>query len=184
MPWCFTFEGYSSGNSIKTLYTPPSQSVSLFPGIPISQVIISVELSAFLIGLAWKPGGCSFLQFFLSSVRRPMAIPLIFRYFLVPSKFTCSIVKWGGNSTLFDDRRPPWTQYRSVALSQCSEFFKVEDLLVIGYVSCPSHDKQGSRQRQQCTGAAGYRDSREKGIRNPVDPVYWSSLLKAVLKVR
>ena len=30
----------------------------------------------------------------------------------------------------------------------------------------------GSRHRQQCEGAAGYRDSREKGISNPVDPVY------------
>ena len=37
----------------------------------------SVELSAFFNGLAWKPGGWSFLQFFLSSVRRPTAIPLM-----------------------------------------------------------------------------------------------------------
>ena len=47
-----TFEGYSSENSMVTLKTPPSQSVPFLPGIPVSQVIILLELSSFFVGLA------------------------------------------------------------------------------------------------------------------------------------
>ena len=53
------FDGYSSLNSSVTLYTPPSQSVPSFPGMPVSQNMIFDEPSPLETGRAWKPNGWS-----------------------------------------------------------------------------------------------------------------------------
>jgi hypothetical protein len=44
-------------------------------------------------------------------------------------------------------------------------------LLAMFYVLDMTSIKR-DRDSKGCEGEAGYRDSREKGIRNPVDPVY------------
>ena len=72
-----TFEGYSSENSMVTLKIPPSQSVPFLPGMPVSQIIILLDLSSIFVGLAKKSIRGSFLQFLRSSVKRPTAMPLI-----------------------------------------------------------------------------------------------------------
>lgn len=85
--------GYSSVNSMVSGYTPPSQIVSDFPGIPqllstdnINRAAILVVTSAYHFmrfvepsadgsGRAKKPYGCSFRHCFRSSFSLPRAIP-------------------------------------------------------------------------------------------------------------
>jgi len=67
--------GYASLNIKVTGYKPPSQAVPGFPGILQSHCIQSIEPSLRVAGLATKPKGWSFLQFFLSVASLLLASP-------------------------------------------------------------------------------------------------------------